>query len=144
MGETGCGKTSLIKMLTRLMNNGSEENMKILNIHAGTNDDDIIKFIEKISKVAKKYEEEDRIEAEERKKLGELFIARKLWVFLDEINTTKSMGLISELMCKHTCRGKPLLSNIALIAACNPYRYYKGVKVSAGLDIKNAIKEKKI
>ena len=143
MGETGCGKTSLIKMLTRLMNNGSEENMKILNIHAGTNDDDIIKFIEKISKVAKKYEEEDRIEAEERKKLGELFIARKLWVFLDEINTTKSMGLISELMCKHTCRGKPLLSNIALIAACNPYRYYKGVKVSAGLDIKNAIKEKK-
>ena len=53
------------------------------------------------------------------------------------------MGLISELMCKHTCRGKPLLSNIALIAACNPYRYYKGVKANIGLDINNAIKEKK-
>ena len=46
-------------------------------------------------------------------------------------------------MCKHTCRGKPLLPNIVFIAACNPYRCYKGVKINAGLDIKNAIKKKK-
>jgi len=30
--------------------------------------------------------------------------------------------LISELMCKHTCQGKILPSNIVFIAACNPYR----------------------
>ena len=67
MGETGCGKTSLIKMLSKLLNNGSEECMKVKNINAGTTDDDIIDFIEDISKVAKKYEEEDRKEAEEKK-----------------------------------------------------------------------------
>ena len=88
-------------------------------------------------------EEEDKKEEEKRKKLNQIFMQRKLWVFLDGINTCKSMGLISELMCKHTCQGKPLPSNIVFIAACNPYRYYKGVKTSAGLGIKNAFKEKK-
>ena len=34
MGETGCGKTSLIRIMAQLMG----INMKILNIHAGTND----------------------------------------------------------------------------------------------------------
>jgi len=36
MGETGCGKTSLIRMLSRLLNEGSHKKMKVLNIHAGT------------------------------------------------------------------------------------------------------------
>ena len=45
MGETGCGKTSLIKMLSRLLNGGEDSNMKILNINAGTSDKDIIDFI---------------------------------------------------------------------------------------------------
>ena len=143
MGETGCGKTSLIKMLSKLMNNGSEEKMKVLNIHAGISDNDIINFIDHISEDARMCEEEDKKEEEKRKKLNQIFIQRKLWVFLDEINTCKSMGLISELMCKHTCQGKPIPSNIVFIAACNPYRYYKGIKNSAGLDIKNAVKEKK-
>ena len=72
-----------------------------------------------------------------------MYVKRKIWVFLDEINTCKSMGLISELMCKHTIQGEPLPSNIVFIAACNPYRYYKEGMTSVGLDINNAIKEKK-
>ena len=44
MGETGCGKTSLIRKLSQMKNNGKIDKMKILNIHAGTNDNDIIKF----------------------------------------------------------------------------------------------------
>ena len=47
MGETGCGKTSLIRKLSELLNNGSKTKMKILNIHAGTTDKDIIKFLKK-------------------------------------------------------------------------------------------------
>ena len=49
MGETGCGKTSLIRKLSELMNNG-ESNMKILNIHAGIKEKEIVSFlwIEKI------------------------------------------------------------------------------------------------
>ena len=142
MGETGCGKTSLIKMLSRLLNNGSEKNMKVLNIHAGTSDNDIVNFIEKeILDVAKKIQKENQIEEAKRKINNQIFIPKKIWVFLDEINTCKSMGLISELMCKHSYQGKPLLPNIVFIAACNPYRY--GKKISVGLDINQARKEQK-
>ncbi len=45
-----------------------------------------------------------------------------IWVFLDEINTCNSMGLISEMMCKHTIYGEKIYNNIQFIAACNPYR----------------------
>ena len=42
MGETGCGKTSLIRIISELKKN----TMKILNIHAGITDKDIIDFME--------------------------------------------------------------------------------------------------
>jgi hypothetical protein len=45
MGETGCGKTSLIRKLSELINEGDEKKMKRLNIHAGTTEKDIINFI---------------------------------------------------------------------------------------------------
>ena len=41
MGETGCGKTSLIRIMSQLMG----IKMKILNIHAGVNDNDILEFM---------------------------------------------------------------------------------------------------
>ena len=44
MGETGCGKTSLIRKLSELINNG-ESKMKILNIHAGITDQEIVSFL---------------------------------------------------------------------------------------------------
>lgn len=44
MGETGCGKTSLIRKLSELINNG-QSNMKILNIHAGIKDEEIFDFL---------------------------------------------------------------------------------------------------
>ena len=65
-----------------------------------------------------------------------------MWVFLDEINTCKSMGLISELMCKNSYQGKPLPPNIVFIAACNPYRQgTKNNALKAGLDLNKANKE---
>jgi len=42
MGETGCGKTSLITILADLLG----ATLHILNIHAGIEDKDIINFIE--------------------------------------------------------------------------------------------------
>ena len=32
------------------------------------------------------------------------------------------MGLLSEIICKHSCLGKKLKKNVKFIAACNPYR----------------------
>ena len=40
MGETGCGKTSLIKKLSQILNNGKEL-VKIINIHPGITDEEI-------------------------------------------------------------------------------------------------------
>ena len=126
-----------------MKNNGDKQKMKILNIHAGTNDDDIIKFLKKT--VIPEAEKISKNEAETKKqflKMGLIFEDTKLWVFLDEINTCKSMGLISELMCKHSCQGSPLPENIVFIAACNPYRMREkksGVKEEKiGLDINQA------
>ena len=103
MGETGCGKTSLIRKLSELLNNGKSDKMKILNIHPGTNDDDIIDFINKIIESNKNNKEE-------------------IWIFLNEINSCDSLSLISELICNHTYYGKYIPQNIIFIGACNPYR----------------------
>ena len=143
MGETGCGKTSLIRKLSEMKNEGDKTKMKILDIHAGTNDEDIIKFInEKVIPESKKIIDEEAEIKKERLKNKFEFEDTKLWVFLDEINTCKSMGLISELMCKHTCQGSPLPYNIVFIAACNPYRLREkktGIKEEKiGLDINQA------
>ena len=145
MGETGCGKTSLIRKLSEMKNEGKQK-LKILNIHAGTNDEDIINFINNdvVPEANKITEEEKEIKAKFLEK-KQYFEDTKLWVFLDEINTCKSMGLISELMCKHTCQGVPLPENIAFIAACNPYRIREkkdGVE-KIGLDINQAHNQKK-
>jgi len=145
MGETGCGKTSLIRKLSEMINDG-ECKMKIKNIHAGITDTDIIDFINKeVIIEAKKLKkiEDDKISYHETRK--EIYFPKKLWVFLDEINTCKSMGLISELMCKNSCQGEKLPDNIVFIAACNPYRHReKGNTEKAGLDISQAYKNMKI
>ena len=153
MGETGCGKTSLIRKLSELINNG-EKQMEILNIHAGITDEEIVNFLfEKKEKDGVKYpsiiekakqlkEREEKIEKaynEEKQK----YFKKKLWVFLDEINTCNCMGLICELMTKHTCQGVELPDNIFFIGACNPYRYgQKGVDNYA-LKLKD-VKEKNL
>ena len=49
MGETGCGKTSLIKILANIIFKGNlEYNLKILNIHSGIDETEIITFLKKI------------------------------------------------------------------------------------------------
>ena len=105
MGETGVGKTKLLEILATLYGKG-EAKWKILQIHAGTNDKAIVDFIERITKEAKETNRENEL----------------TWVFLDEINTCNSLGLITEIMCNHTYLGKKINDNFIFIAACNPYR----------------------
>ena len=123
MGETDCGKTLLIRKLSELKNGGNKDKLKILNIHSYTTDEDICKFIneviviEAIDIISK--ESNEKIKREE---LGMFFEYTKIWVLLNENNTCKSMGLISELICKHCCQGQALPENIFFIAKFNPYR----------------------
>jgi ABC-type oligopeptide transport system ATPase subunit len=133
MGETGCGKTSLIRKLSELINNGDSK-MEILNIHAGITDEEIVKFLfeekeidgvkyDSIIKKAEKLKEEEEKKYKKYKEKGQKYFKKKLWVFLDEINTCNCMGLICEMMTKHSCQGVELPENIFFIGACNPYRY---------------------
>ena len=108
MGETGCGKTSLIKILSTLLNKG-KNNLEIMNIHAGIKDQDIIKFIENVNEKANNGIENNNPND-------------KIWVFFDEINTCNSMGLLSEIFYKNSYYGKKLNDKLTFIAACNPYR----------------------
>jgi len=121
MGETGCGKTLLISKIYELLNNGEKlkENDNKINIHGGITDEDIIKRIEDINDKANKVSS---------------ICKNKIWVFIDEINACKSMGLFNEIICNHSCKGKKLNENLVFIAACNPYR-----KSKSELKLNNAL-----
>ena len=111
MGETGCGKTSLIKKLSQILNNG-EELVKIINIHPGITDEEISSRMKEINEAAKKSEYINK----------EKNIKKELWVFFDEINTCLSLSLLTEIFINRTFNGEKLEKNIRLIGACNPYR----------------------
>jgi len=110
--------------------------MKIFNIHEGLTDNDIIEWVKK----------NNLLEVENN---GEIIIKKnlcpKILVFFDEINTCNSMGLISEILCKHTMQGKKLKFNAIFIEACNPYRIniaYNAKRQEIGL-IKKGSHQKK-
>jgi len=105
MGETGCGKTALIKKLSQILNNG-EIVVEIINIHPGINDQYICKKMNERNEKAKNQ-------------------SKELWVFFDEINTCLSMSLLTEIFIFKTFNGEKLNENIRLIGACNPYRRRK-------------------
>ena len=150
MGETGCGKTSLIRKLSELINNG-ESKMKIMNIHAGIRDQEIVDFLfnksnnNKMSIIeeAEKLQLEEEIKKKDCQQRGYIYYEKKLWIFLDEINTCNCMGLIYELMTKNSCQGEPLPKNIVFIGACNPYRMLVNSGEKIGLKVKDT-KEKQL
>jgi energy-coupling factor transporter ATP-binding protein EcfA2 len=112
MGETGCGKTSLIIKLNQLLNNG-EKYVEIINIHPGITDKEITKQMKIINDKAKKQDYIDK-DKKGRKK--------ELWIFFDEINTCLSLSLLTEIFINRAFNGEKLEENIRLIGACNPYR----------------------
>ena len=113
MGETGCGKTSLVKYLaTKVL----KQEFESFNLHAGITEATFLKRM---------FRYFERAEALALDKCN-------LWLFLDEFNTCDSIGLISEMICNGTLLGSPLPRNLRLIAACNPYKI-KSVSIDVGL-----------
>ena len=108
MGETGCGKTSLIKKLSQILNNG-ELLVEIININPGITDEEIANKMIEMNEKAN----------------NEKYKNKELWVFFDEINTCLSLSLLTEIFINRTFNGKKLEKNIRLIGACNPYRKRK-------------------
>ncbi|XP_049669068.1 E3 ubiquitin-protein ligase RNF213 isoform X5 [Accipiter gentilis] len=110
MGETGCGKTRLIKFLCKLRRSCVEvENMKLVKVHGGTTADMIYARIKEAEALAKTNKEQYGLDTV---------------LFFDEANTTEAVSSIKEVLCDHTVQGEPLVScsGLQIIAACNPYR----------------------
>ncbi|KAI4533817.1 hypothetical protein MG293_016836 [Ovis ammon polii] len=133
MGETGCGKTRLIKFLSDLRRGGADaETMKLVKVHGGTTADMIY------SKVR---------DAEELACFNKAQYQLDTILFFDEANTTEAISCIKEVLCDHTVGGQPLAKNSGLhiIAACNPYRKHTQEMIcrleSAGLGYRVSAEE---
>ena len=100
MGETGVGKTSLIRFFVREI---LQEQLEIICIHSGLTWKQIFDKISEINDKAKI--QKDRI-----------------WVFLDEFNTSECVGMICDILCEKKLGTLQLANNIILVGACNPYR----------------------
>ncbi|CAG8492109.1 7029_t:CDS:2 [Dentiscutata erythropus] len=114
-GEAGCGKTSLIGFLARVV----EVEFHVLNLHAGISEEIIKSFMTAV-----------QCEAE----------IKETWIFFDEINTCNHMGLLSELVAHRRWLGKEVHYNIRIFAACNPYRKRTKSQSNVGLKVQQKIK----
>ncbi|XP_047465467.1 E3 ubiquitin-protein ligase rnf213-beta [Mugil cephalus] len=110
MGETGCGKTRLVRFLCTLQREGKQlENMVLVKVHGGTTADMIYRKVREAEMLAR-----------ENRRLHNLDTI----LFFDEANTTEAIFAIKEILCDRTMKGEPLNTNsgLKIIAACNPYR----------------------
>ena len=116
MGETGCGKTGLIRKLYQLINNGEEmdKDKNMISIDSSIDDEILIAKMEYINREANKTNKD-------------------FWVLFDEINTCNSLGLINEIFINRTYYGKEISKNIRLIGTCNPYRLKTDKEENSGL-----------
>ena len=112
MGETGCGKTSLISYLALKL---LRVKLLLFNVHAGISQKAFVEQIKPYFSIA------------------DLYPAENVWIFLDEFNTSDCMYVITEMITKSTLLGQGLPSNIKLLTACNPYKVRNTKKVNVGL-----------
>ncbi|XP_046722736.1 E3 ubiquitin-protein ligase rnf213-alpha isoform X2 [Silurus meridionalis] len=125
MGETGCGKTRLIKFLCELRRSGvATENMKLVKVHGGTSSDMIYTKVREAESIAFTNKEDYGFDSV---------------LFFDEANTTEAISCIKEVLCDKTVEGESMMpyTGLQIIAACNPYRKHTDVMIkrleSAGL-----------
>jgi len=110
MGETGCGKTRLIKFLCDILCDGKNvQNLLIMKTHGGITEENIFDIVRKAI-----------TQAEANLRQG----VKHTVLFFDEANTTNAIGAIKAVMCDHLVNGVPIPNNIGLhfVAAVNPYR----------------------
>lgn len=110
MGETGSGKTRLIKFMCELRRCGAPtENMKLVKVHGGTTSEMIYEKVKEAETLARTNKENHDLDSV---------------LFFDEANTTEAISSIKEVLCDNSVQGEELVSNTGLqiIAACNPYK----------------------
>jgi len=123
MGETGCGKTRMVKFLSDLYlrtNLITAQHLIHVKVHGGTTAKEISVKVEMAEKLARtnrpKLFAASRFEGND--------IPASVILFFDEANTTEAIGLIKEIISDRTCNGRDIeFSNgLKIIAAVNPYK----------------------
>ena len=97
-GETGCGKTLLVRYLVSFI----KACFKNMRVHGGTTAEDIRRCIH---------------DAEAEAKNGNQTVV----IFFDEINCASHMDMFKKIVCDRCLDGLPLSPKLKVIAACNPY-----------------------
>ncbi|KAH7446603.1 hypothetical protein KP509_01G064300 [Ceratopteris richardii] len=120
MGETGCGKTSLLRALATF----SGAHFLCLTLHAGSTEQDIDAFISNAESLV-------------------MLEKRQVWVFLDEINACPHLGFLNSILCHHTNSGRTLNPDLVVVAACNPYRLQDNKLETSGLQMQKVDKKNK-
>ncbi|XP_064180420.1 E3 ubiquitin-protein ligase rnf213-alpha-like [Anguilla rostrata] len=125
MGETGCGKTRLIRFLCELRRAGADtQNMTLVKVHGGTTSEMIYSKVREAEVKAATNKREHKLDSV---------------LFFDEANTTEAVSSIKEVLCDGAVEGKRLAvgTGLQIIAACNPYRKHSDEMIqrleSAGL-----------
>lgn len=133
MGETGCGKTRLIKFLSDLRRGSVEaETMKLVKVHGGTTPSMIYSKVKDAERAAFSNKIQHKLDT---------------ILFFDEANTTEAVSCIKEVLCDRTVDGEHLHedSGLHIIAACNPYRKHSQEMIlrleSAGLGYRVSAEE---
>eukprot|EP01028_Stygiella_incarcerata_P005073 TRINITY_DN217_c3_g1_i4.p1 TRINITY_DN217_c3_g1~~TRINITY_DN217_c3_g1_i4.p1 ORF type:complete len:2356 (+),score=543.99 TRINITY_DN217_c3_g1_i4:105-7172(+) len=113
MGETGCGKTALIRNMCRMMH--IEDYFRSVYIHGGTQPEDILRMINEAERDAMTISQlapDDKIK--------ERFVT----VFFDEFNagSKECIALVEKILLERRVCGRPIHPLIRLLGAMNPYR----------------------
>ncbi|ETO32737.1 hypothetical protein RFI_04379, partial [Reticulomyxa filosa] len=96
MGETGCGKTVLIKYLAC----ATDTELEAVDIHGGIDRTHIHEIIKNCKKRLKPME--NMVESKENESQRN---PKEIWLFLDEFNTSPDIGWFNELICNHSLDG---------------------------------------
>jgi hypothetical protein len=133
MGETGCGKTRLIKYLCDLHQRKSVKNVQQILLHVKVHGGTTAETIQA------KLRQAERLSAENFSQLYPNHVATNrigdvpasCILFFDEANTTDAIGLIKEIICDSRCMGEPIDFNTGLkiVAACNPYKRHTDMMI---------------
>lgn len=121
MGETGCGKSSLVRFFVEKVRG---EKFTPLNIHAGVTSALFSALFTIVISTARQ------------------IYPMRSWVFFDEFNTSDSVGQISEILCDRRYYGEIIPDNMVVVAACNPYRVKPKTFADDNVGIKKAKKYK--
>ncbi|XP_036418083.1 E3 ubiquitin-protein ligase rnf213-alpha-like [Colossoma macropomum] len=108
MGETGCGKTRLVKFMCDLLKRDDDKtNLMVVRVHGGTTSHMIYQKVKQAIDISK-------INSD----LGMYTV-----LFFDEANTTEALYAIKEVMCDRAVNGGQIdAPDLKFVAACNPYK----------------------